>query len=192
MNHHFSYAYGFFANSFLVALKSAPPATRQEGRMIAVPPSFVFHRISLNTSSPITGTNRKCLHSVSFSISVPKLPSTPRSADIFQPMNVLLYQPPGAYSSLSSLLTIFYHDTCVVFICQDTNTNSAICTFLFPYPQFGLTRITKSAIVNLQTQANENRYVRSVWQIIWCAIIHVHEYPNFYNKILESIETIVC
>ena len=87
--------------------------------MIAVPPSFVFHRISLNTSSPITGTNRKCLHSVSFSISVPKLPSTPRSADIFQPMNVLLYQPPGAYSSLSSLLTIFYHDTCVVFICQD-------------------------------------------------------------------------
>ena len=42
-----------------------------------------------------------------FSISVPKLPSTPRSADIFQPMNVLLYQPPGAYSSLSSLLLSF-------------------------------------------------------------------------------------
>ena len=119
-------------------IKRAPPATRQEGRMIAVPPSFVFHRISLNTSSPITGTNRKCLHSVSFSISVPKLPSTPRSADIFQPMNVLLYQPPGAYSSLSSLLTIFYHDTCVVFICQDGI--HVRCTFKFSYIRTSCTR----------------------------------------------------
>lgn len=162
MNHHFSYAYGFFANSFLVALKSAPPATRQEGRMIAVPPSFVFHRISLNTSGPITGTNRKCLHSVSFSISVPKLPSTPRSADIFQPMNVLLYQPPGAYSSLSSLLTIFYHDTCVVFICQDTNTNSAIL---------------KSQALNAKNITGF--CVLSFSQFPFCFFVHIQQPSNF-------------
>lgn len=55
MNHHFSYAYGFFANSFLVALKSAPPATRQEGRMIAVPPSFVLNKIPFEHLKSVNG-----------------------------------------------------------------------------------------------------------------------------------------
>ncbi len=94
-------------------------------------------------------------------------------------MNVLLYQPPGAYSSLSSLLTIFYHNTCAVFICQDTNTNSAICTFLSPCLQLGLTRITNSAIVNLQTLINNPELCHELLELILGYIIFICPFDEF-------------
>lgn len=143
----------------------------------------------LNTSSPLTGTSRRCLPNNGFCLQ--HLSSKATFHTTFRG-----HLPADECPSLSAArcvllfvitFAIFYHDTCAVFICQDTNTNSAICTFLFPYPQFGLTRITKSSIVNLQTQVNENRYVRSVRQIIWCAIVHVHEYPSLKIKYRQFV-----
>lgn len=155
--------------------------------MIAVPPSFVLNKISFEHLKSDNGDESE--------MPTQRILQHLSSKATFH-TTFCGHLPADECPSLSAArcvllfvitFAIFYHDTCAVFICQDTNTNSAICTFLFPYPQFGLTRITKSSIVNLQTQVNENRYVRSVRQIIWCAIVHVHEYPSLKIKYRQFV-----